>query len=246
MTAQTVQLHQLEVIGYADVLPAGKGPAVVPPVFHDRNDPTQCFVPPFRIAGNWLVDPQVVSFDEIKELALAERVTLPLGFQHPAQPDWQMWIGVDGAVHYEPAKKAKRNLQNLYREHLATATTALRAGKIDKAEHHARIALAADERALEPDALIAVCHALRGEQKHVAFIRRAAVEAGHSADTFEVLTKTYAEMVPAPACEIRLPAAAEILVPAPNSRLKAALMKFFDGNFVAQVRSSKLCPRRAA
>jgi hypothetical protein len=197
MTNQPIPLDQLEIIGYADVLPNRKGPAVVPPVFRDRNDASRCFLPPFRIAGKWLVDPQLVSAVEVQELAKAERISLPPGLQCPARPDWQLWVGLDGSVHYEPSTDAKRNLRNLYREHLEAATAALREGDIAAAELHAGIALAADDRALEPDALIAACHALRGEEKHVAFLRRQAEAARHSPESFGLLMKSYVEMIPA-------------------------------------------------
>ncbi len=197
MTEQPVDLEQLEIIGYAEVLPDGKGPAVVPPVFRDRTDPTRCFVPPFRLSGRWLLDPQLVSFAEVEELAKAGRLTLPAGFQRPARPDWLLWVGLDGAVDYERATDAKRKLRNLYREHLDTATAALRKGDIEAAERHAGIALAADDQAVEPDALIAACHALRGEEKHVAFMQREAEAAMHSSETFGLLLKSYVEQVPA-------------------------------------------------
>jgi hypothetical protein len=196
MTEQPVDLEQLEIIGYAEVLPDGKGPAVVPPVFRDRTDFSRCFVPPFRISGRWLLDPQLVSFAEVQELEKSGRLTLPAGFQRPARRDCLLWVGLDGTVNYESATDARRKLRNLYREHLDAATAALRKGDIEAAERQAGTALAADDQAVEPDALIAACHALRGEEKHVAFMQQEAEAAGHSSETFGLLLKNYVEMVP--------------------------------------------------
>jgi hypothetical protein len=91
---------------------------------------------------------------------------------------------------------AKRNLRNLCREHLKAATDALRNGEIGTTERHAGIALAADDRALEPRALLAACHALRGAEKHVAFLLQQAESAGHSSATFGLLLKNYVELIP--------------------------------------------------
>ena len=197
MTNSPIPLDQLEIIGYADVLPEGKGPAVVPPVFRDRQDGTRCYLPPFQVAGRWLLDPQLVAFAEVQDLAQAQRLTLATDFQPPAQPDWQLWVGLDGTLHYDPLTDAKQHLRNLHHEHLEAATAALSKGKLEAAEEHAGIALAADDSALEPDALLAACHALRGEEKQVSLLRHEAEATGHSPETFGLLLKNYVGMVPA-------------------------------------------------
>ncbi|MCX6878530.1 MAG: hypothetical protein NTW21_32655 [Verrucomicrobia bacterium] len=197
MTNNSPKLDQLEIIGYADVLTNGKGPAVVPPVFRDRNEPTRCFVPPFRLCGDWLLDPQAVSFQEVQELAQDRQITLfPDDTSHPARPDWRLWVDLDGNVHYEPSTQGRENLQRLSHKHLAAATAALSEGNLDEADREAGIALAADERALEPHALITACHALRGEVRHVAFMRRQVEVLGHNLETFGLLVRKYAEMMP--------------------------------------------------
>lgn len=197
MTNQLVQLDQLDIIGYADALPGRKGPAVIPPVFLDRNDIDQCFVPPFRIAGNWLIEPQPVAFAEVQELAQEGRITLFADLPRPALPEHQLWVDAGGQAHYEPAPDARRNLQRIHRESLNAATAAFREGKFDEAERQAGIALAANDRTLEPRALISACHALRGEEKQVVFMRQAAEAVGHCPETIALLMKSYMEMIPA-------------------------------------------------
>jgi hypothetical protein len=196
MSKQPVPLEQLEVIGYAEVLPEGKGPAVVPPVFRDHPDPSRCFVPPFRIAENWLINPQCVSFTEVQHLANAESLTLFKGAPLPAQAGHKLWVDVNSGVHYEPGSTANRHLQAIYEQRLDAATAALRQGRIDEAEEEAGIALAADETKLESDALLAACHALRGEQKEVLFLKDASEKDGHRAETFALHLQNYLELVP--------------------------------------------------
>lgn len=197
MTTQHIQLNELDVIGYGDVLPEGKGPAVLPPVFRHRTEIDRCYVPPFRITGNWLVETQCVSFTELQDLEGDESITLPKDFKHPAKPDHQLWVDEAGAVRYEPAGNAKRNQQLIHQRHLDAAISTLREGKFEDARRHAGVALAANDRALEPRALIAAFHALRGETAQAAFMRKSAEQAGLNGDSFTLLMKSYAEMIPA-------------------------------------------------
>ena len=201
MINQPIPLDQLQVIGYADVLPEGKGPAVEPPVFRHRSEINRCFVPPHRVAGNWLVDHRYLTFAEVKELAGEARITLPEGVDWPARADHMLWVDLNGELHYQPASVAKRNLQRLFQAQLSLAIAALRQGKIDEAESYAGTALAAQDRSLEPRALMAVCHALKGEEKQLLFLRKAAEAANNYPDSFNVLVKSYLEFVPVVAWE---------------------------------------------
>jgi hypothetical protein len=197
MNKQPVQLDELDIIGYAEALDDGKGPAVVPPVFRDPQHPDQCFVPPFRIAENWLIDPQCLSLAEVKDLAADERITLLPGPSLPAQPGHRLWVDLEGQVHYEPAPEATRSLRKICNEHLNAATAALRQGEIDRADEEAGIALAADDTKLEPNALVAACHALRAEEKELLFMRESVEAEGFRLETFALLLESYMEMVPA-------------------------------------------------
>src|SRR5271165_6255592 len=102
MTGQPVSLDELDVIGYADALPGGRGPAVVPPVFQHRREHERCYVPPFRIAGDWLIEPSCISFAEAQELGREERITLPKQFRHQARSEHQLWVDESGNSHYQP------------------------------------------------------------------------------------------------------------------------------------------------
>ncbi len=196
MTNQPVQLDQLDVIGYADVLPNGRGPAIVPPIFCDRSEPDLCYCPPFRIAGNWLLDPQCVAFAEIEDWVRAEHASLPDDFSRPALPDHQLWVDEDGQVMYEPIAEANRKLGAIYRTHLSAGEVALREGRLDDASRQAGIALAANVRALEPRALMATCHALNGKEKQALFLKQAAESMGHTPESFAACMERYAETVP--------------------------------------------------
>jgi hypothetical protein len=105
-------------------------------------------------------------------------------------------VDVDGLIHYELGAEANRNLQGVYKQYIETAIAALRQGRIDEAEEDAGIALAADETKLEPDALIAACHALRGEEKEVIFMKEAAEKEGHRVEAFALHLQNYLELVP--------------------------------------------------
>jgi hypothetical protein len=197
MKEHPLRLDQLEIIGYADVLPGGKGPALPPPVFCDRQDHHHCFLPPFRIADEWLLSPRCVPLAEVQDLADDRRITLFKDAPRLARPGYQLWVGVDGGLHYEPSSEAKQNLRRIYKEHLDAATAALRRGRIDEAEEKAGIALAADDDTrLEPDALMAACHVLRLEEKEVLSSKASAEDDGHSPELFALLVERYLEMVP--------------------------------------------------
>ena len=196
MQTQPILLNELDVIGYGDVLPDGKGPAVVPPVFRHRTEPSRCYAPPFRVTGNWLLEPYVVSFDELQELERDETITLPEGFKHPARPDHQLWVDGEGKVRYEPASEAKRAQHKIHLEHLNAALSAMRDGRFDEARRLAGVALAANDRAGEPCALIAALHVLRGELPQAAFLKNSAEQAGLNGDSFLLTLKDYIESIP--------------------------------------------------
>lgn len=203
MAVQPIALNELEIIGYADALPDGKGPAVVPPVFRHRTKADDCFVPPFRIAGDWLVDSVCISFAQVQELAREQRITLPEGLKQSAHPEHQLWVDGQGALHYQASSETKQNLHRISRVHLDAAVAALKKGDVDAAERNAGIALAANDQALEPRALIAACHALKGETKQIVFLRKTAEAAGFHAGSFNLLMKNYLETIPAETWEAR-------------------------------------------
>jgi hypothetical protein len=197
MVNQPLQLDLLEIVGYADALPEGKGPAVVPPVFRNPADPDHCFVPPFRIGEDRLIGPQCVSWAQIHDLVREGTITLfPEALRRPAQPGYRLWVDAAGQVHYERASEATKHLRNLFREHIDAASVALGQGRLDEAEDKAGIALAADATKLEPRAFLAACHALRGEPKHVLVMKDSALADGHSPEGFAWLVERYVDRLP--------------------------------------------------
>jgi hypothetical protein len=195
MDACPISLDPLEVIGYADVLPDGQGPAVRPPVYCDRTQPDLCYLPPFRLVGGWVFGAQAVRRAEVESRARAGELTLLPGASFAAQPDCWLWVDLAGEVHYEPVVMARRKLEAFSREQQAAVRAALRAGKLPEAERAAGLAVAADG-ALEARALQAVCCALRGKDAQLAFLRKSAGQAGFQAETFNLLVQREIEAFP--------------------------------------------------
>ena len=195
-TLPPVNLADLEVIGYADALSREDAPAIVPPVFRFRDQKDRCLLPPFQIADDWVVNPKEVSMDQARDLADEERITLPRACRHPARANWTLWLNERGALRYEPTPDAERTLEEIYQRHLAAATTALTRGKIDTAEQHAETALAANEDAHDPYAILAVCHGMIGEENEMMLMREVCLESGASERSFVALVAAYSEMLP--------------------------------------------------
>jgi len=196
MTTLPIPLNELDVIGYADVLPEGRGPAVLPPIFQHRTKAEEFYVPPFRVAGNWLLEPHRVAIAELQDLEADEIVTLPKDFKRPAKPDHQLWVDENGAVRYESSSEAQREQNRIHQKFMEAAVTALRKGELDNSRRFAGIALAANDRALEPRAVIAAIHAVLGETAKASFMRTAAEQAGLNRDSFIAVIKSYLESIP--------------------------------------------------
>lgn len=191
-----VRLETLEVIGYADRLPEGRGPAIVPPVFRIAADPSRCYVPPFRLTDRILLDPQPVPHWDVLDMARKAQVTLPAALCLPARANWILWVDLDGGLHYEPETAARKALHRIHDEQLELAFGALRKGDFDSVSRLAAAAGAAKPGSLKPVALTAVCFARRGQEAKVQFVLKHLAE---DMETCRLLMGHYAAMLPASA-----------------------------------------------
>lgn len=197
MSDTPIRLDQLLVVGYADALPEGKGPAIVPPIFQFREHPDRFLVPPFSLVGDWLAGHQSIDRAELKSLATSEEISLlDDGREQQARPDYLLWVDDEGHVAYQALIEARDGMHLIKQKHLDAATEALKLGEIDRAEKHAGIALGASEQALEPRSILAACYRQRGDVKALQVIEKSAIGAGHSQEAFSTVADFYADMLP--------------------------------------------------
>ena len=155
------QIVDLEVIGYAEVLTKSLLPAIVPPVFALRSDPSVVLLPPYRINDGDLWNATSVSLSEAKSLAGAREITLcPRSI--PAVVGFEMFVDQNFEVHYEPRYRVEDQLATIFGENIDLAKKALAQGNLQDAEYHANVALAADDRIVTP---IVIKAAIRRRQR---------------------------------------------------------------------------------
>ena len=79
--AAPLNVNELDIVGYANVLKENMLPTVVPPVFRLKADPQRAFVPPYSFNAGFLCDATEVPQSELLELrdARASRRALQLG-----------------------------------------------------------------------------------------------------------------------------------------------------------------------
>ena len=192
------EIRDLVVIGYADVLPDGHGPVVVPPVLASRTEPRQWTLPPFRLAGGLLIGGRVLGPEDFAEVCARGNLTLPADCAINALPDHSLWVDHEGALRYQPSDVVRHAFGELYRLLLAEAEHCLRFGKLDLAVARARMAATADPRPVEARALIAAGYAFRGEDEMVQLKREDALAEQNSPATFDAALHRYLEMIEGP------------------------------------------------
>lgn len=186
---------ELEIIGYANRLTDSMLPAVVPPVFRVRSEPSRILIPPFSLRDGVVSGATEVSQDEIQALSEAGELTL-LPNHNKALPDHEMWIDLDGVVHYEPIRAASAGLKALAINHFRRAKEALIADKLDEAENLCRIALRADDRLMEPLAISAAISRHRNNQGNVRLMKKVA-EGYLSEEGFDYLVNGFSNLLSA-------------------------------------------------
>jgi starch phosphorylase len=167
-----ISFEDLEVIGYADDLPAEMLPRLVAPIFRRLSDPSQVILPPLRFREDGIigfVQSTEADFDQAISRGQATRIDALA-----AQPNYQLWIDQDRSPHYAPATKVSERLREIAKDHVRRAKIALTAESYDEASRLAQIAIAADERCL--DALLVKAIVLRrlGHDDEVDVLRELA------------------------------------------------------------------------
>lgn len=159
---QPVPVCELDIVGYAEVLPPEVRPAVVPPVFQKRDPDGWALVPPFTLAGDFVLNGAWIPPAELAALQDLGQITL---FSHEAdrraaQPGHTLWIDLDRQIRYEPTADVKRQLESIAQTHIDEAKAAIRERRFQDAELACGIAIAANSRRVEPFALKAAIRRL--------------------------------------------------------------------------------------
>ena len=154
-----LNVNDLEIVGYADVLKENMLPSVVPPVFRLKADPQRAFVPPYSLHAGLLFDATEVLQPELLELRDSREITL-FDQPFPAARGFELWVDQSFEQHYEPLYEARHNLDTICLGAIAKAEEALRAGDIAGAERLSSVAVSANDRRPESLAIKAAIRRL--------------------------------------------------------------------------------------
>ncbi len=159
--AAPLNVNELEIVGYANVLKENMLPTVVPPVFQLKSDPQRVFVPPYWFNAGLLCGATEVTRSELDQLKDSIQITL---FERafPAERGFELWIGESFDLHYEPLSEAENNLDTICTSAIAKAVEALRAGDLAEAERFSSVAISANDRRPESLAIKAAIRRLNG------------------------------------------------------------------------------------
>jgi hypothetical protein len=187
----SLQLSHLEVIGYATRLDDDMLPTIVAPIFRRRADPEQVVLPPFSLRRGLVFTGSTCSANELDALEAVEQVTR-LDEPIQARSGFELWVDVERRPIYERADVAERKLRRIAFDAIDQAKDALARGDLDGASRHAGIALAADDRRIEPPALLA---AVRRKQGNAGSGLMCKVAQGRiEAARFEALVQVYLDL----------------------------------------------------
>lgn len=149
MSVEPLDVSSLQIIGYANVLPASALPSIVPPVFQRKDNPDSILVPPYSFNnGRYLCDATEISASEFESLQSRFEVT-PFSIPIDAQRDHELWVDQQGRHQYQTRLETRRRMNQISAQELAKASTAFRNGQLDDAERHTSVALLADEQNFE-------------------------------------------------------------------------------------------------
>ena len=203
------EIRDLVVIGYADVLPDGHGPVVVPPVLASRTEPRQWTLPPFRLAGGLLIGGRVLGPEDFAEVCARGNLTLPADCAINALPDHSLWVDHEGTLRYQSSDVVQHAIGELYGRLMAEAEAHLRFGEVESAVARARMAATANPRPVEARALMAAGYAFRGEDEMVQLKREDALAEQNSPTTFDAALHRYLRMIERPYWDVGTKTAAD-------------------------------------
>ena len=152
-----VDLNELRVVGYADVLAVDMLPTVVAPVLAWKADGDRFLLPPFRIDDGVVRNGTAIGAEELAGLVESEEITMfPQGSSYEARAGFELWIDRQFQPHYEPSAIVRSFLGKMANENIALAKAALARGNFDEAQRLAGIAICANDRCIDPLAIRAV------------------------------------------------------------------------------------------
>ncbi|MCK5796857.1 MAG: hypothetical protein KAI47_06735 [Deltaproteobacteria bacterium] len=196
-------MEHLEVIGYATHLSEVMLPTIVTPIFritvtedgkigHTTTSTipaTSILFPPFRIYQGQVYGGTLSTQRELEEfVARAEISLLPQPFT--ARDEHELWIDRGHLARYQPIGVVDDALRRIANNALDGAMKALDKGDLGAAEERAKVAEAADDRRIEPLAIEAALHRLRGETNEVEVIARLSEDLIRR-ESFESLIASY-------------------------------------------------------
>ena len=184
-----VKLIDLEITGYADVLPESMTPSIVPPVFRLKSNAGIAYLPPYHMNSGVLYNATEVSWKEVELLAEREKITL-LNEPFPARPSWELWVDRSLQPHYQSRVETDRELDRIGREAMQQAELALGDGDLERAERNSSVAACANDRRPGPFALQAAIDRHRGNRAGEAVMAKVAASMCGAKD-FEILVKRY-------------------------------------------------------
>ena len=184
-----VKLIDLEITGYADVLPESMTPSIVPPVFRLKSNAGIAYLPPYHMNSGVLYNATEVSWKEVELLAEREKITL-LNEPFPARPSWELWVDRSLQPHYQSRIETDKELDRIGREAMDQAEFALRGGDLEQAERNSSVAACANDRRPGPFALQAAIDRHRGNKAGEAVMAKVAASMCDAKD-FEILVKRY-------------------------------------------------------
>ena len=170
MPGAEIDLSELEIIGYANVLAENTRPSIVPPIFQSKANPESIFVPPYTFRNGRLCDATEISPSELASLAHRREVT---AFDAPrsAEKDYELWVDLEGQHHYETRRNARRALDAIAKESLAKALHELRYSQLESADRHSSVALLAAPKNMEALAIKIAIAEIKGSLDRKALLR---------------------------------------------------------------------------
>ncbi|MDA8134273.1 MAG: hypothetical protein M0T82_06580 [Desulfobacteraceae bacterium] len=145
-----ISVHELQIVGYADVLTKSTVPTIVPPVFQHIKKKEEFYFPPFSIKEDMLCNPTLSTEKDFDALIQAERITGFIGEPIPAQPDFELWVDETMEPRYERMVKVHEKLKALSKQYTADAETMIDQKKIPEAEALCNKAISAHGNNLGP------------------------------------------------------------------------------------------------
>ena len=162
--ATSLPVKDLNIVGYANVLPASMLPSIVPPIFNLRNDPSRFFLPPYTFKAGCLcgaaevLKPELIGLQRDREITLFPEIL-------EAKSGYELFVDQEFQCQYMLRAEADAWLAAIAEKSVAEAETALRLGDLDKADRLAGVALSADDRKVTPLVLLGAVHRARGDQE---------------------------------------------------------------------------------